>query len=78
MKFDTLVNLALAAIVFKVVYDIRIGADEAGDSVVDFLKNDINPVSENNYVYRGVSWIGGSLSGDEDWTLGTAVYDWVQ
>jgi len=35
----------------------------------------VNPASEQNLVYQGVSGIGQAVSGRKDWSLGTWLYD---
>lgn len=35
-----------------------------------------NPASNNNLIYRGVNALGEAVTGSEDWSLGTAIYDW--
>lgn len=31
--------------------------------------------SDNNFIYNGVSGLGGAVSGNKDWSLGTWLYD---
>jgi hypothetical protein len=33
--------------------------------------------SDQNFVYQGVNWIGGVLTGEEGWDLGGKLYDWT-
>jgi hypothetical protein len=45
--------------------------------VINDMSESINPVSTNNVVYTGVNKLGQSITGDQNMTLGTAVYDIV-
>lgn len=36
-----------------------------------------NPTSDNNLIYRGVNAVGGAISGSDNWSLGTKIYDWL-
>lgn len=58
------VALAAAALVW--VQRKRIGA-----AVVDA----VNPASSSNLAYTAVNAVGGSVSGDDSWNLGGAIYD---
>jgi len=80
MKLDTMINLALAAVLFKLVYDANKTVDSFGDGVSEVyedLKAGFDIPGPTNYAYRGVNWVGGSLSGQENWSLGSAIYDWT-
>src|SRR5262245_39147956 len=35
----------------------------------------VNPVSDQNLIYRGIGAVGGAVSGDSSWSLGGAIYD---
>lgn len=35
----------------------------------------VNPADSNNIINQGVGAIGGAISGDENWSLGTWLYD---
>lgn len=37
----------------------------------------VNPTSTGNAAYGTVNWMGGKLTGENDWTLGTKLYDWL-
>jgi len=70
MKFDTMINLALAAIVFKLVYDANNRIESIGNSVSGFIGDvaaGIDITEDTNYIYRNI--------GGDDWTVGTAIYD---
>jgi len=75
MKFDTMINLALAAIVFKLVYDANKAVDNVSQFPIDFINENI--VSTENPIYTGASNILSDITGDKDSTIGTAFYDWV-
>lgn len=38
--------------------------------------NAVNPASDQNLIYSGVSAVGSAVSGDKYWTLGGAVYEY--
>ena len=64
--------LALAALAgLAVVYLKR---KEIGAAAVEAAQA-MNPASDKNLVYRGVSSVGAAVSGNADWSLGTWVYD---
>jgi len=37
----------------------------------------LDPRSGNNAAAASVDWIGGAISGNSNWTLGGAIYDWT-
>jgi hypothetical protein len=37
----------------------------------------LDVTSGNNAAAASVDWIGGAISGDNNWTLGGAIYDWT-
>lgn len=37
----------------------------------------VNPLSDQNLAYRGVNAVGASVSGDNNFSLGGWIYDWV-
>jgi hypothetical protein len=37
----------------------------------------VNPVSDENLAYRGVNAVGEAVTGNADWSLGSAIYDWI-
>jgi hypothetical protein len=52
-----------------------------GNQVADYqdgvlFRGAFNPASNNNLIYRGVNALGEAVTGAEDWSLGTAIYDW--
>lgn len=49
-----------------------------GDDISDFfenLKDRFNPTSDKNLAYSGVNAIGAAVTGDENFTLGGAIYE---
>ena len=48
--------------------------NKEGDAVAA-VGNAVNPVNPDNVFYAGVSEIGSTLSGDDEWTLGTWIYN---
>lgn len=46
--------------------------DAAGDAL-----QAVNPTSDRNLAYRAANGLGAVITGDDDWTLGSAVYDWL-
>ncbi|WP_431257217.1 hypothetical protein ACQ86G_21530 [Roseateles chitinivorans] len=63
--------IAIGAAVAVVGVLVWKGAGKIGE----VLSTDLNPASDKNLAYRGVNGIGSWLSGDPDWSLGTAIYD---
>lgn len=57
------------------IQDVLTGAGEAAWDMVDDVIEPINPASQNNLAHKGVNWLGATVTGDENWSLGTAVYD---
>ena len=43
--------------------------------VGDVLATDLNPASSDNIINRGVSAIGEAVTGQQGWSLGSAIYD---
>ncbi|MCZ2495723.1 hypothetical protein GN316_03030 [Xylophilus sp. Kf1] len=37
----------------------------------------VNPTNPNNVIYSGVNSVGGAVTGTKDWSLGSAIYDWM-
>jgi hypothetical protein len=37
----------------------------------------INPAYSHNVINTGVSGIGSAITGKDDWSLGTQIYDWL-
>lgn len=53
----------------RVVADVGQAAAAVGEAV--------NPVSDQNIFYRGVNAVGEAITGAKDFSLGTAIYDWL-
>lgn len=51
------------------------GVSGAADFVGHHVSTTINPASDQNIVYRGVNAVGGAISGDDSWSLGSWIYD---
>lgn len=54
------------------IYVVKKTADKVGEIVT----KDINPASPDNIINRGVLSIGQAITGDPNWSLGGAVYDY--
>lgn len=56
-------------------------AQNAGGAVVDaagrVITHDLNPASSDNLINRGVNAVGQAATGDSGWSLGGAIYDWM-
>lgn len=76
-------GLALLLAVAGVGY-VAWRAVRAAPAAVDALKGAagsavqlVNPADRGNIVNRGVEAVGSSVTGDPNWTLGGAIYDWL-
>ena len=45
------------------------------ESAKEILTTDLNPASDKNVVYRAVNAVGGTVSGDEDFSLGSKLWE---
>lgn len=48
---------------------------QAVDAVGEVVAKDLNPANKNNIINKGVSSLGATISGNDNWTLGGWVYD---
>lgn len=74
------VYLAAIAVAGYVIYKAVGTADAAGKAVstaAATVGGWVNPTSDKNLAYSGVNAIGGAISGEKDWSLGGAIYDWT-
>lgn len=55
--------------------NVTAGAGKAARQVADATITAVNPASEGNLVNRGVSGLGGWISGNDNWNLGGWIYD---
>lgn len=46
-----------------------------GVQTVKDAANAVNPVNPDNVFARGVNSVGGAIAGEEDWSLGSWIYD---
>ena len=77
MKFaniNTTVLILAAAGVGLALYLGRKAAAEAVE-VAESAVEAITPTNPENIFYSGVSSVGEAITGDENWTLGSAIYD---
>ena len=80
-KLDPVGTLQIALIVGAgvAVYLIATRAFKTGEKIVDAAKGvitkDLNPASSDNIVNRAVSAVGGALTGQDDFSLGSWIYD---
>lgn len=76
-----IVLMAVGALGLYLAYKVVEGeAENIGDamgSVFDELKAGFDVTEDTNFIYRGANWIGGEVTGDKNWSLGTAAYDWM-
>jgi len=82
MDQRTLLMLATGAgLAFLLVQTLRGAKDMAagvGAAAVDTIyagAQAINPINQENIFYTGVNAVGGKLTGDADFSLGTWIYD---
>lgn len=52
-------------------------AGSAAEQAIDNTLAAVNPVNDENIFYQGTNAVGGALSGDQYWSLGGQVYDWM-
>jgi len=50
-------------------------ANKAGQAIKETVSKDLNPASNENIINKGVSSVGASISGNENWSLGGWIYD---
>jgi hypothetical protein len=80
IKTDTII---LAVAVVGAVLAARYAAGklvDLGGAVADGVAATvpyINPADSHNVINSGVSAIGGAVTGQSDWSLGTQIYDWL-
>lgn len=82
---DLLIKLGIgAALVLGGVYLLRQIGSMAGNALggiadslppLDSVVDAVNPASDQNLAYRGVNAVGGAVSGDKNWSLGSWLYD---
>lgn len=70
---DVAIAVAVLAGTAIVVY----GLWKAGGVVKKAVTEDLNPASDKNLAYSAVNAVGGAITGDADWSLGSAIYDWL-
>lgn len=71
MKISQNQALIIALIVLAVLWYLK---KQAGDAVAA-VGTAVNPTSDQNLAYRGVNGVGQAISGDDDWSLGSWMYD---
>lgn len=71
MTNTQMVGVGVAAVVTALFLSYK-----AGEAAKD-LGNAINPTNPDNIFYTGVNAVGESITGDEHWTLGAAIYEWT-
>lgn len=75
LKVDGVMVLTGAAILAAVV--VAYFVKKKGGAVVDKVIDSINPASDKNIVYSTVNAAGEMSTGQKDWSLGSALYDWT-
>lgn len=45
------------------------------ETAKDVVKKDLNPTSDKNLAYRGVNAVGEAITGDQNFSLGSWLYD---
>lgn len=56
---------------------IAAGAKAVGTAATNFAETKLNPASDQNFIYSGISSIGAAVTGNQNWTLGGALYNWT-
>lgn len=59
-----------------VLIGVYIAGKKAADTAKDAL-NAVNPFNHDNVFATGVNKIGATITGDTNFTLGGAIYDWT-
>lgn len=72
---ETKLIAAGAVVVLVVLWYAKNKVSQAAGAVGDVLTHELNPASDQNLVYSGISGLGASVSGKDDWTLGGWIYD---
>lgn len=67
--------LAGVAVAGLVLWKASKAASAAADVVADVVTHDLNPADSGNVVNRQVEALGRSITGQQGWTLGGAIYD---
>lgn len=67
--------LAVVGLAGLVLWRASKAASAAADAVVDVVTHDLNPADADNIVNRQITAMGRSITGDESWSLGGAIYD---
>lgn len=69
--------LAGTVIAVYVLWKAKEGAAAVVETARGVVTQDLNPASDRNLIYRGVNAVGGAIAGEDDWSLGSAIYDWL-
>ena len=74
--------IGAGVVAFVVVWLVARQAKAAGGALVDAagdaaaaVGRSVNPASDQNLIYRGVNAVGGAVTGDGDFSLGSWLYD---
>lgn len=71
----TIVGIGLGAVLaWQAIKGATAAVDAAGEAIKGGA---INPGSANNLAYRGANAIGAAASGDESWSLGAKLFEWL-
>lgn len=70
-------DVAIAVAVLAGTAVVLYGLWQAKRIVVKAVSEDLNPASDRNLVYGAVNAVGGAIAGESDWSLGSAIYDWL-
>lgn len=73
MNTKTQIILTGGALVFGVFLVLRSDVKKAAVAAAEA----INPVSNQNVIYKGVSGVVGAVTGDSSTSLGSKIYDWL-
>lgn len=73
MKDETALIIGGVALVLG-YWVLKKGA-AAVESAADFVGSGINPLSQDNWINRSVNGIGAAITGENEWSLGSWLYD---
>lgn len=55
---------------------VKAGVTAAADATGNFVSTKLNPASDKNVIYTGVNSLIGDVTGNPNFNLGSALYNW--
>lgn len=77
MKLDLTATGVLALAAVAAIAGLYLWNRRAIGAAVSGAVEAVNPASENNLINRGVSSIGQAVTGDDSWSLGGQLAEWL-